>query len=127
MYISCHAPGIMYNLRQAYLRDRLCSQQVFHLIEPLVCGSEHPGVPQIRLAGMKRCARRRCCKASFCFLFYELPDGRLTSFFQPHYSPVTPGQSVKSITVRAHRVCQDPGLVISSAQSLSAQTRVFNY
>lgn len=60
-------------------------------------------------------------KTFFLFWFYVLPDRRLTSYFQPHYSPVTPGQSEKSIIVKAHRVCQNPGLVISSAESFSAK------
>lgn len=55
------------------------------------------------------------------FSFYVLPDRRLTSYFQPHYSPVTSGQSEKSIIVKAYCVCQNPGLVISSAETFSAK------
>lgn len=57
----------------------------------------------------------------FLFSFYVLPDRRLTSYFQPHYSPVTPGQSEKSIIVKAYYVCQKPRLVVYSAESFSAK------
>lgn len=107
------------------LRDRLSSQWVFHLIKSLVCNNSHLDIPPFPLRGRKGLAilRRRegLFFLFFLFSFYVLPDRRLTSYFQPHYSPVTPGQSEKSIIVKAYCVCQNPGLVISSAETFPAK------
>ncbi len=99
--------------------DRLSSQRVFHLIKSLVCNNSHLDIPLFPLTGKGLGILQSC--EDFLFSFYVLPDRRLTSYFQPHYSPVTPGQSEKSIIVKAYCVCQNPRLVISSAESFSAK------
>lgn len=98
------------------LSGRLSSPWVFHLIKSL-------SVTILTLTSHCSSQRERfryiAVQWRLLFSFYVLPDRRLTSYFQPHYSPVTPGQSEKSIIVKAYCVCQNPRLVMYSAESFS--------
>lgn len=106
--LSC--TGIMYNLRQTIPAWLIALTVGVPLNKITQCNNSHLEIPVFPLRGTGL-GILQCC-VTFLFSLYVLPDRRLTSYFQSHYSAVTPEQGEKSITVKAYCVCQNPRLVI---------------
>lgn len=96
-------------------RDRLSSQWEFHC---KITANTSTSFHSINFA-------LQTCTAALSlavFILYVLPDRRLTSYFQAHYSSVTPGQSEKSqLPSKPTVFVKNPRPVISSLGSFSAK------